>query len=231
MVKKYIQANPNCTYKDIKNDTKIKVERLYKNMKAAYEDANVKLSKNLTKRNKKEQKKDVINFIKNHPGCTVIQIQENTKVNVSRTFGTIINAYKKAKIKYPQKEVTSGVMDPFVIARCNKFEKSIIKKLNGLGEVESKIRTSAGIVDCLFNYNNQIFVVEIKDFRGKNNITMFEIKQLIRYMKALNYKEGLLICLKQSFPKRKNGRNIYIDNLRVRILSEEDLRERSINHL
>ncbi len=231
VVKQYIQDNPNCTYKDIKTDTKIKIERVYNNMKEAYKDANVRLSKNLTKRNKKEQKKEVIDFIKNHPGCTVIEIRNNTKVNVPRTFGTIMNAYKEAGVKYPKKEVTSGVMDPFVIERCNKFEKMILKLLGGLGKVEPKIRTSAGIVDCLFKHNNRAFVVEIKDFRGKNNITMFEIKQLVRYMKALNYKEGLLICPKQSFPKRKTGRNIYIDNLRIRILSEEDLRGCSINHL
>lgn len=137
----------------------------------------------------------------------------------------------KRRVLNTLKEVTSGVMNPFVIERCNKFEKRILNLLRGLGKVESKIRTSAGIVDCLFKHNNRVFVVEIKGFRGKNNITMFEIKQLIGYMKALNYKEGLLICPKQSFPKRKNGRNIYIDNLRVRIVSEEDLRGCSINHL
>ena len=68
-----------------------------------------------------------------------------------------------------------------------------------------------GRVDCIFTYNKKIFVVEIKDFRSNHNITMSEIKQLIRYMKSLKINDGLLICPKESFPKRKNSRNLYID--------------------
>jgi hypothetical protein len=167
IVKNYIKNNPNCTYKDIKRDTKIKIERVYKNMKEAYKDAHIKSSKNLTKRNLKKQKRDVIKFIKNNPGCTITKIQNKTKVNVIRTFGSILNAYESAEVIYPKKEITSGVMNPDVVKRCNKFEKRIIKLLGNLGEIKPKIRTSAGIVDCLFKYNNETFVVEIKDFRGK----------------------------------------------------------------
>ena len=228
IVRLYIVNHPNCTYRDIRGDTKIKIERIYKNMKEAYKDANMKLSKNLNKRNKEKPKKDAINFIKNNPTCSVTEIQNKTKVNVERIFGGIINAYKYAGITYPKREVKDGVMNPSVIKRCNEFERRIIKLLGNLGEVKPKIRTSAGIIDCLFKYNNKTFVVEIKDFRSRNNITMFEIKQLIRYMKALNYKRGLLICPKESFPKRKNSRNIYINNRIIQIISEEDLRGRSI---
>lgn len=228
IVKQYIRNNLNCTYRDIRRDTKIKVERVYKNMKEAYKDANVKVSKNLIKRSIKKQKRDVVNFIKNNPVCTVTEIKNKTKVNVHRVLGSIVNAYEAAGVKYPEKEVTSGVMNPFVVERCNKFEKRIFELLRELGEIKPKVRTTVGIADCLFKYNNDVFVVEIKDFRGKNNITMFEIKQLVKYMKALNYKRGLLICPKESFPKRKNSRNVYIDNAVINILSEEDLGGRSI---
>ena len=228
IVRQYIHNNANCTYRDIKRDTKIKIERIYRNMKEAYKDANVKLSKNLTKRNIGEQKRDVLSFIKNNPVCTVTEIKNKTKVNVHRVLGSIVTAYEAAGIKYPEKEVTSGVMNPFVLERCNKFEKRIIKLLGNLGEIKPKVRTTAGITDCLFKYNNEVFVVEIKDFRGKNNITMFEIKQLVKYMRALNHKKGLLICPKGSFPKRKNSRKLYIDDQIIKILSEEDLWGRSI---
>lgn len=193
-------------------------------MREAYKDANAQLSKNLTRRDIKKQKKDVINFIRKNPGCTVIDIQNKIKVNISRVFGSIVNAYRLAGIEYPKKTVTSGVMNPFVVKRCNKFEKRILKLLKDLGDVKPKVKTSAGIVDCLFEYKGEKFVVEIKDFRGKNNITMFEIKQLLNYMKALNYEKGLLICPKESFPKRKDSRNIYIDNKIIKIVSQKDLK-------
>lgn len=49
-------------------------------------------------------------------------------------------------------------------------------------------------------------------------------------MKALNYKKGLIVCPKESFPKRKNSRNIYIESMIILIVSEEDLRGCSISH-
>lgn len=231
IVRNYIRNNPNCTTKNVSRDTKIKIERVYKNFKEAYKAARVRLPKSLTKRNLKQQRRDVIRFIKKHPGCTVTEIQKNTGVGVPHAFGSILDAYRMARVEYPEKKVTSGVMNPLVVKRYGEFEKKIVGLLEDFGEVRPKIRTSGGIIDCLFFYGGQIFVVEIKDFRGKNNITMFELKQLIRYMKSLNLNKGLLICPKESFPKRKNSRNIYIENLNLRILSEEDLWGCSINHL
>lgn len=228
IVRAYICNNPNCTYLDIRRDTKIKIERIYKNMPEAYIDANIRLSKNLTKRNKEKQKMEVIQIIKQNPGCTVTDIYNKTKVNVIRTFGSIVNAYNAANVKYPKKEITSGVMNPYVVRRSNKFEKDIISLLAKFGEVKPRVRTAAGIVDCLLSYKGTKLAVEIKDFRGKNNITMYELKQLVRYMKALGYKKGILVCPKEKFPKRKNHRNVYIDDLEIKLLSEEDLRGRSI---
>lgn len=224
LIKSYIKNNPEATYRGIRKNTKLKIERVYKNMKEAYNDANVTFSKNLTKRNKEIQKKEVIDFIQKHPKCTVLDIQNKTRVSIPRTFGSILNAYKMAGINYPIREINSGVRNPFVIKRCKSFERKIINLLGNLGEVESQVKISGGIIDCLFNYRGSLFTVEIKDFRGKNNITMHEIKQLVKYMKAINCKNGLLICPKESFPKRKNRRNIYIDDLNIKILSEEDLR-------
>ncbi len=194
----------------------------------AYKDAKVELPKNLTKRNKENQKNDAVNYIKTNSGCTVVQIQKNAKVNLVRTFGSILNAYKAADAHYPEKEVTSGVRNPYAVKRCHDFEKRIFGLLEGLGTVRTLVRNKAGIADCVFRFNDTFFVVEIKDFRGKNNITMHEIGQLIRYMGALKCNNGILICPKENFPKRKYGRNVYIDGLNILILSEEDLRECSI---
>ena len=137
-----------------------------------------------------------------------------------RIFGSVVTAYKEAGINYPERQVTSGVMNPLVIKRCNEFEKNIISALRDLGEVIPKVRTPAGIVDCIFIYQNKKFVVEIKDFRGKNNITMYELNQLARYMKSLAYKNGILVCPKDKIPKRNACRNVYIDGMEISFLSE-----------
>jgi len=181
------------------------------------------LSKSLMRRSKKEQKEDVINYIKHNPSCSVIDIHENVRVNISRLFGSILNAYSCAGVKYVEKEITSGVRNPFVVQRCIQFEQKIISLLGKIGQVVSKIRIKNYIVDGIFRYKNKTFIVEIKDYRGHNNITMSEIKQLLRYMGALNCNNGLLICPEESFPKRKNGRNIVIGKMNIKILSEEDI--------
>lgn len=224
IVENYIRQNPTCRYEDIKRDTKIKIERFYKNMRDAYESAGVPLTKNLTRRNKDKQKKDVISFIRNNQGCTVTEIQNNTGVCIPRTFGSILDAYSAAGVPYIKKDITRGVQNPFVVKRCREYEKKVVRILSRLGKVNYHVRTAAGIIDCLLTYNDRTFVVEIKDFRSRNNITMSQLKQLARYMGALNCEYGLLICPKQSFPKRKNTRNIQIHNRKITILSLEDLR-------
>ena len=231
VVRNYIRDNPGCTYREIRKATKIKVERVYKNMVGAYKDSGVKLSKNLTKRNLQSQKKDVIQFIRQNPGCSVVDIHEKVKVNVVRVFGSIMEAYNLAGIEYPEREITSGVMNPEVIKRSNQFEKHIFGLLERFGSVKPKVRTSKGIVDCLFTYKQKNYVVEIKDFRGNNNITFSQIKQLMNYMEDLDIKRGLLVCPKESFPKRRNSRNLYKDGQIIKILSAEDLWGRSINLL
>ena len=57
---------------------------------------------------------------------------------------------------------------------------------------------------------------------------MTYIKQLMKYMKSIDCKNGILVCDKKRFPKRKNERYIYKEDLFIQILSEEDLRGRSI---
>ena len=57
---------------------------------------------------------------------------------------------------------------------------------------------------------------------------MHELKQLVKYMKSLSYKNGILVCSKDKFPKRNPCRNVYIDDMKIIFLSEEDLRGRRI---
>lgn len=223
IVRTFIRNHPGCSYLDIRNHTKIKVERIYRNMIEAYHDAGVNLSKNLIKRSSEQQRKDVIEFIRENQNCGIPDIRKNARVNVIRVFGGIIQAYREADIKYPLRQHKEGVVNPLVVKRSLKFEKKIISLLKNYGKVRPKVRTSAGIVDCLFKYKNTNYVVEIKDFRSERNITMSQIKQLVKYMKALNYKNGLLICPPERFPKRKNKNNICIEDLKIEIISENEI--------
>ena len=193
-------------------------------MREAYIDAGVNLSKNLTKRNLKKQKNDVIYFIRENQTCTIPEIRKKVRVNVTRVFGSILNAYQQANVKSPYRKITEGVANPAIVERSLEFERKITYLLSKIGSVKTRVRTSVGIADCLFTQNKTTSVVEIKDFRGERNITMSQVKQLMKYMVALGYKDGLLVCPKESFPKKKNNKNLYIDDLKIKIISEEDIR-------
>ena len=223
IVADYIRQHPGCTYRDIKTSIKIKVERVFQNMTRAYQFAGVSFSKHLTRKDREKQRQDVISYIKEHEGCTVIDIQNSTRVCIPCVFGSILDAYRQANIPYPKKEITWGVRNPVVVKRCRDYESQVIQTLARLGKVRRHVRTPTGIVDCILTHGNKEFVVEVKDFRSRNNITMSQLKQLLKYMCALNIPNGLLVCPKESFPVRKNSRNIQVNDKNIRIFSLEDI--------
>ena len=225
MVEEYIRLHPECTYRDIRKATKIKIERVFGNMRQAYTSAGIPFSNNLTKRDNERQKQDVVEYVKNHRGCTVTEIQKNTGVCIPRVFGSILTAYRDAGVSYPTKEITSGVRNPVVVRRCRDYELQAIQTLKLLGKVLRHVRTRAGVVDCILVTKDDEFVVEVKDFRSRNNITMSQIKQLLRYLSALNINTGLLVCPKESFPVRKNSRDILLNGKNIKILSLDDIVE------
>ncbi len=223
IVRKFIQKTPGCTYLDIKNSTKIKVERIYENMLAAYFDAGVSLPQRYFKRNKAKQKEEVISFLRKNPVASVIEIQEATKVNIPQEFGSIKSVYELAGINYPERSFEKGVANPEVCKRSHLYEREVISKFKELGEVYYHVRCKEGVLDAIFLNNGVKHVIEVKDFRGRNNITKYQIKQIYRYMKCLNIKEGIIVCPKDSFPKRKNRRNLFIGDFRIRIISPDEV--------
>ena len=94
---RYIRNNPTATYKKIKEDTKIKVERVFpKGMKDVYRAANIPFPKALRKRTKDQMLNEVIEFIRNNPTtANTVTIKRGLGIHISRTFKTI----KKAKIQ------------------------------------------------------------------------------------------------------------------------------------
>lgn len=225
IIRAYIKKNPSCTYRDIRRDTKIKVERVYSSMIAAYEDAEVPLPNNLKKLNFEDQRNKVICYIRSNPDCTVTDIRDKLSINVSRVFGKIEHAFKLANVTYMKKLSTSGVQNTEVLRRCKLFEENIIKRLRFIGDVQAQVRIHKMIIDCILTYKNVKYVVEIKDFQSRNNITKSQIKQLLIYMDLTGISRGILICPKNSFPKRKNGRNLYIEGKNIKIVSIEEIED------
>ena len=99
---RYIRNNPTATYKKIKEDTKIKVERvLPKGMKDVYRAANIPFPKALRKRTKDQMLNEVIEFIRNNPTtANTVTIKRGLGIHISRTFKTIKKAYNAAGVKY-----------------------------------------------------------------------------------------------------------------------------------
>ena len=218
----FIRNNPHSTYVQIRKSTKIKVERVFGNMKQAYQYAGVSLPVNLTKRSLDYQKSVVLDYIRKNPSATITQIQNKTRTNIPRVFRTIERAFKEAGILYHPKDVTSGVCSSYVVERCHAYEQKILAELSKTGIVRKHVRTINGIADGVLDVNGHQFVVEIKDFEARNNITKSQIMQLIRYMQALQICDGLLICPKQSLPG-KNSRYLYIENLKIQVLADDQI--------
>ena len=104
IVRNYIKLHPATTATEIKKVIGIKVEKTYKNgIGEAYKDSKVKLPPHLMKRSVNKRKQLVISFIKKHPNATITEIEKSLSVKVSILFGGIKNAFRTAKIPYPDR--------------------------------------------------------------------------------------------------------------------------------
>ncbi|MFH1840408.1 MAG: restriction endonuclease [Nanoarchaeota archaeon] len=194
IVTNYIKKNPNATYREIRKNTKLKVERLFPGcMKGAYNAAGVPFSKHLSKRTKEEMLRTVIKFIKKNPSANTVIIKRELEIEIPKTFGRLKEAYRVAGVEHVPKIKVSGTAIPEIRMRSIDFENKVIKFLESKGKVKSKIRTKKGKqADALFYLGDKTYVIEIKNY-VKKKITLSEIKQIIRYMEELNHKDGILV--------------------------------------
>lgn len=214
-MRNYIINNPKATYRDIKRDTKIKVERVYVNMKEAYKDAGVKFPRTLVRFPKEKRREMIINYIKKNPDTSIIDIRKNLKINPLFVFKSIKDAFKTAEVKYPIRE-KHGALISGVKERARKFEKEIVNLLKRFGEVKYQVKTKKGIADALVKINGEKYVVEIKDYKV-DNVGFTEAKQLNKYLNSLNCKKGMLIC------NFKNIDKFYIDENEIIVLTKEEI--------
>lgn len=178
---KYLRKNPIATYRQIKEDTKIKVERIYpkNSMRQAYLKAGIPFSKSLRKRTRKQMFEEVIKFIKKNPTATTVNIIKELGINIPRVFGTIVNAYSAAGIKYPRY---------FSKIFYNKSDrmKDVIKyiKSNPLASVVEINKNLKLSTHKLFSNMNKLYEkAGIKYINGHLKRTLKKRKLIINYIK------------------------------------------------
>ena len=105
--------------------------------------------------------------------------------------------------------------------RAYAFENEILQILKRQGEVIKYYKTRKGVADGLLKIGPKKYVIEIKDYQSRNNITLSEIKQLHRYIEGVeNCCDGVLITHDMSKGKR---RKLYIDGNEIRIITREEI--------
>ncbi len=221
LIKEYINLYPHATYREIRRDTKIKIERIFKNMCEAYNYAGVDLPLRYFKRNREKQKEDVIKYIQENPRATVLDLYNNVGVGINRVFGSIEEAYRLADVPYPE-FLRLNTITPELCRRAKNFEALVYSELAKICKIEKQVSKEKKRVDAIIKLNNEEIIVEIKDFL-KNKIGSAEIRQLGRYMELFQIKKGIIITRKCALPS-PSQRNIYKKDQFIKVISLEELR-------
>lgn len=100
----YLRNNSKATYKDIRKDTKLHPERIFKGLKEAYELANIKPPRIFDVKSREERKNIIAEYIRKNPSVGFIKIRKNLKTNLLNSFKSIQEAYQYAGVDYPRKK-------------------------------------------------------------------------------------------------------------------------------
>lgn len=112
LVRDYLKNNPMATYRDIKKDLHIKIEKVYKGgISEAFKEAKISPPRNFKRKILKEKKEILIEFIKNNPESGGQIIKKETKINIQSVFENIRDAYLQAGVEYPRKNSYSKSPD------------------------------------------------------------------------------------------------------------------------
>lgn len=182
----YLRKNPNATYRGIRQDTKIKVERLYpKNgMKSAYIKAGIQFSKSLQKRTREQMVNEVIEFIRSNACANTISIKKELRIDIPKIFGTISKAYKVAGIKCidyrninTKKIVNLIQTNPLLTSKeiKNQIGLNIYSYFKDMGELYNKANLDqiSGGKKRLIKKQNQV----LEYIKNNSNPTQYEINK------------------------------------------------------
>lgn len=177
ILRDYIRNNPKATYRDIKRDTKLKVERLYKNgMKEVYKNAGVKSPRTLVRFPKEKRRKMIIGYIKKNPSTTLVELQGNLNLKLYHVFDNIKDAFKVAGVKYPREKKEL----------CNINRENVIEYVKEnpfvtVKELERKLNTS--IYRSFKNFKEVYRLAKIKHLTGHKKRKLRKQKRIIQYIK------------------------------------------------
>lgn len=220
IILEYIKEHPETNTTEIRKKLGIKVEKIFEGgIEQSYKEAKVPCPVRSLKRSKEDKIVESLEFIKSNPQCTVQDFIYSLGILPAKLFGSLQEAYELAGETYPRRAIPT-ITNSAIRKRAYNFETEVLALLQAKGKIIRYYRTAAGITDALFEMEGKRFIVEIKDYQ-KKSITMHELKQLYRYIKATKgCCDGILITHEST--KKPEGK-VYIDGNRISVISKENL--------
>ena len=97
----FLKKNPNATHLELKKNGLNHIERLFKRgLGEAYDLAKIKIPRTFRRKNVKERRQEIIDYIKKHPQIGGQNIVRDTKINISSAFKSIKEAFEAANVEY-----------------------------------------------------------------------------------------------------------------------------------
>jgi hypothetical protein len=175
IVIEYIKNNKKATHRSIIKNTKIKIPRVFENgLKEAFIGAGVPLTKALSKRSRKQQKKEVIEYIKKNPNCTIPEILRDTRVTIPRVFGSIVSAYDAAGVEYKRKKNKQKESLHSLKRRIKKIENKSLVLLDSTKKKKNK--------DIKVKKERNQFIKKKENKKNKTNYKKEIRKIIIKYI-------------------------------------------------
>ena len=104
-IREFIRKNPAATYKEIRKNLHLKIERIYSGgMGEAFKDAGINPPRDFKRKTKEEKRRIIIDYIKKHPKAGGQAIKKDTKINFQAIFKDTKGAFEAAGIPYLREE-------------------------------------------------------------------------------------------------------------------------------
>jgi arginine repressor len=116
----FLRKNPKATYKEIREKTKIHLERVFTGgLKEAYELAGLNSPRTFERKTKNQKREILIDFVRKNPKAGGQKIKKETKINFQTIFKTTKELFESAGVNYSRE----------IIRRSKKERKREIMEL------------------------------------------------------------------------------------------------------
>ncbi|MCX6774996.1 MAG: restriction endonuclease [DPANN group archaeon] len=228
----HIKKNNLATINEINKAVNCSFYKYFISLKSACKIAGVRYYDRHTKRTERKRQ-EVLIYIRKRPEATQREVNSACKTKVQETFTSgIREAYEKAGVSY---DITRRNIHGAALSQIKESAVTLEKNIAGIlrenfGEnsVFEQVKINDCRIDIVLELNDKKFVIEVKDYKHKP-ISWSEIKQIKRYLKALNAKTGVIVTT------RKLNKTDEINNIRIFETSETDkllsfLKEKAIGY-